>query len=161
MNTYSNSDYAALVLRLSSGVLFLAHGLLKVNVFTIAGTVAFFESLGLPALLAYLTIIAEIGGGIALILGVATRLVSAALIPVLLGATWVHMGNGWVFFNHGGLSIPMYGIIILPKILSHQQHKKRERKRENDPVAIADWPRGNFEWRFCLHLLQHVFMGSF
>lgn len=102
MNTYSNSDYAALVLRVSTGVLFLAHGLLKVNVFTIAGTVAFFESLGLPAILAYLTIIAEIGGGIALILGVATRLVSLALIPVLLGATWVHLGNGWLFSAEGG-----------------------------------------------------------
>lgn len=102
MTPYSNSDYAALALRLSSGVLFLAHGLLKVNVFTIAGTVGYFESLGLPAILAYLTIVAEIGGGIALILGVATRLVSAALIPVLLGATWVHLGNGWVFSNEGG-----------------------------------------------------------
>ena len=113
MNTYSNSDYAALVLRLSSGVLFLAHGLLKVNVFTIAGTVAFFESLGLPALLAYLTIIAEIGGGIALILGVATRLVSAALIPVLLGATWVHMGNGWVFSSEGGgWEFPLFWAVV-------------------------------------------------
>ena len=118
MNTYSNSDYAALVLRLSSGVLFLAHGLLKVNVFTIAGTVAFFESLGLPALLAYLTIIAEIGGGIALILGVATRLVSAALIPVLLGATWVHMGNGWVFSSEGGgWEFPLFWAVVQGSIV--------------------------------------------
>ena len=113
MTPYSNSDYAALTLRVSSGVLFLAHGLLKVNVFTIAGTVAFFESLGLPAILAYLTIIAEIGGGIALILGVATRLVSAALIPVLLGATWVHMGNGWLFSAEGGgWEFPLFWAVV-------------------------------------------------
>uniref|UniRef100_UPI0035655CFB DoxX family protein n=1 Tax=Thalassovita aquimarina TaxID=2785917 RepID=UPI0035655CFB len=77
---YSNADYAATALRVSSGALFLAHGLLKVNVFTIAGTVGYFESLGLPALFAYLTILAELAGGAARILGVATRLVSLALI---------------------------------------------------------------------------------
>ncbi|MGI3187240.1 DoxX family protein [Nioella aestuarii] len=98
----TSADYAATLLRVSSGVLFLAHGLLKVNVFTIAGTVGYFESLGLPAVLAYLTIIAEIGGGLALIAGVAVRVVSLALIPVLLGATWVHSANGWLFSSEGG-----------------------------------------------------------
>lgn len=102
MTTSSSTQYAATLLRVSSGALFLAHGLLKVNVFTIAGTVGYFESLGLPAILAYLTIAAELAGGVALILGVATRAVSLALIPVLLGATWVHAGNGWMFSNQGG-----------------------------------------------------------
>lgn len=102
MTKASSSDYAATLLRVTSGVLFLAHGLLKVNVFTVAGTVGFFESLGLPGFLAYLTIIAEIGGGLALILGVTVRLVSLALVPVLLGATWAHAGNGWMFSSQGG-----------------------------------------------------------
>lgn len=96
------APYAALALRLVTGGLFLAHGLTKLLVFTIPGTVAFFESLGLPAIVAYLTILAEIGGGIALILGVATRLVSLALLPVLLGALWAHSGAGWMFSNAGG-----------------------------------------------------------
>ena len=87
---------------MSSGALFVAHGLMKVYVFTVAGTVGFFESLGLPGFLAYLTILAEVGGGLALILGVATRAVSLALIPVLLGAIWVHAGNGWLFSGEGG-----------------------------------------------------------
>ena len=95
-------DIAAALLRVSSGVLFLAHGLLKVMVFTIPGTVGYFESLGLPGAFAYLTIFAELVGGAALILGVATRVVALALIPVLLGATWVHAGNGWVFSSEGG-----------------------------------------------------------
>ncbi|MDU8912333.1 DoxX family protein [Aestuariicoccus sp. MJ-SS9] len=102
MTTQTNADYAALALRVSSGALFIAHGWLKISVFTVAGTVGYFESLGLPGLFAYLTILAEIGGGLALILGVATRLVSLALIPVLLGATWVHAGNGWLFSAEGG-----------------------------------------------------------
>lgn len=96
------APYAVFALRVSTGVLFLAHGLLKVFVFTIPGTVGFFESLGLPALLAYAVIFGEVFGGLALILGVGTRVVSLALVPVLLGATWVHFGNGWVFANEGG-----------------------------------------------------------
>ena len=97
------APYAALILRVALGVMFLAHSLyLKVFVFTVAGTVGFFESLGLPGAFAYLTILAEIGGGLALILGFQTRLVALALLPVLLGATWVHAGNGWVFSAEGG-----------------------------------------------------------
>lgn len=109
----ANSDYAALALRVSSGALFIAHGLMKVFIFTIPGTVGYFESLGLPGFLAYLTILAEVGGGLALILGLATRAVSLALIPVLLGATWVHSGNGWVFSNaNGGWEFPLFWAIV-------------------------------------------------
>ena len=49
MNNTSLAPYAATLLRISLGVLALAHGLLKILVFTPAGTVGFFESLGLPA----------------------------------------------------------------------------------------------------------------
>ena len=75
---------------------------MKISLFTIPGTVAFFDSMGLPALFAYLTILAEIGGGLLLIAGVAVRLVSLPLIAVLLGATWAHSGNGWSFSGEGG-----------------------------------------------------------
>lgn len=113
MTTHNNSDYAALALRVSSGTLFVAHGWLKLSVFTIAGTVGYFESLGLPGLLAYLTIFAEIVGGIALILGVGTRLVSLALLPLLLGATWVHAGNGWLFSGEGGgWEFPLFWAVV-------------------------------------------------
>lgn len=102
MTDHESAPYVALALRVSTGALFIAHGLTKLLVFTIPGTVGYFESLGLPGIFAYLTIIAELGGGVALILGVATRLVSLALLPVLLGAAWVHAGNGWMFSNEGG-----------------------------------------------------------
>ena len=94
--------YAATLLRISLGTLALAHGLMKVLVFTPAGTVGFFASLGLPAILAYATIGVEIVGGIALIAGVFTRYVSLAMVPILLGATFVHSGAGWLFSNQGG-----------------------------------------------------------
>ena len=102
-------DLAALILRLTLGTMFVAHGLLKVFVFTPAGTAKFFESLGLPAPLAYLTIAAEVLGGVALLVGYRTRLVASALVPILLGATWAHAGNGWLFTaQNGGWEYPAF-----------------------------------------------------
>lgn len=98
-----SAPYAALLLRVSLGVMFLAHSLwLKLMVFTLPGTAQFFGSLGLPPFSAYLVFTAEAVGGALLIAGYQTRWVSLALIPVLLGATWAHAGNGWVFSNQGG-----------------------------------------------------------
>ncbi|MBO6796287.1 DoxX family protein [Maricaulis sp.] len=96
------SQYGVALLRVSLGVLFLAHGLLKVLVFTPAGTVGFFESLGFPGFFAYLVIVGEIGGGLLLIAGAYTRIIALALVPIALGATLVHLGNGWVFSAEGG-----------------------------------------------------------
>jgi putative oxidoreductase len=102
-------DLAALLLRLTLGTMFVAHGLLKYFVFTPAGTVKFFESLGLPGTLAYLTIAAEVLGGIALVAGYHTRVVASALVPVLLGAAWAHAGNGWLFSSpNGGWEYPVF-----------------------------------------------------
>jgi putative oxidoreductase len=102
-------DLAALLLRLTLGTMFVAHGLLKYFVFTPAGTVKFFESLGLPGPLAYLTIAAEVLGGIALLAGYHTRVVTSALMPVLLGAAWAHAGNGWLFSSpNGGWEYPVF-----------------------------------------------------
>lgn len=102
MNDSTMASYAATILRLATGSLFIAHGLMKVFVFTIPGTVGYFESLGLPGALAYLIIFAEIIGGIGLVLGLATRTIALATLPILLGATWVHSGNGWAFSSSGG-----------------------------------------------------------
>ena len=97
------APYAALLLRVSLGVLALAHGSLKIFVFTLAGTAGYFESLGLPAFLAYATIGIEVFGGIALIAGVWTRYVSIAMLPILLGAVvFGHWDSGWLFSNEGG-----------------------------------------------------------
>lgn len=104
------APYAALVLRVTLGVMFIAHSLiLKYFVFTLPGTAQFFESLGLPGALAYVTFWAELLGGLALVAGFATRWVALALIPILLGATGVHLGNGWVFSAaNGGWEYPAF-----------------------------------------------------
>jgi putative oxidoreductase len=97
------APYGALLLRISLGAMFLVHSLyLKLVVFTLPGTVKFFESLGLPAASAHLTVAVEAVGGLMLVLGVKTRYAAAALLPVLLGASWVHWKNGWLFTNAGG-----------------------------------------------------------
>lgn len=102
IETTTNNNYGATITRLALGSVLLAHGLLKVFVFTIPGTVGFFESLGLPAIFAYLTIFGEVIGGGALLLGVYSRLTAMLSIPLLFGATWAHIGNGWLFSNEGG-----------------------------------------------------------
>ncbi|MFT6100043.1 MAG: putative oxidoreductase [Arenicella sp.] len=101
MNT-STSNHGAFLNRIALGSILLAHGALKIFVFTIPGTVGFFESLGLPAMMAYLTIFGEVAGGTALILGVYPRLVALLSLPILAGAAWTHLGNGWLFSNQGG-----------------------------------------------------------
>ncbi|MCT2401644.1 DoxX family protein [Novosphingobium mangrovi (ex Huang et al. 2023)] len=99
----ATAPIGATLLRVSLGSLFLAHLGLKVFVFTPAGTVGFFESIGLPGPLAYITMAAEFAGGVALILGIYARLVALALIPLLLGTIFtVHGANGFFFNNAGG-----------------------------------------------------------
>ena len=110
----ATAPYGAFALRLALGVAALAHGLLKLLVFTPAGTVKFFASLGLPEIAAYAVIAAEVGGGLLLIAGAYVRLVSLAMVPVLLGALWVHAGNGWMFSNpKGGWEFPAFWTVAL------------------------------------------------
>ena len=114
MNRALSTDYGIALLRVSLGVMFIAHSvLLKYFVYTLAGTAQYFESIGLPGVLAYLVFWAEAIGGVLLVLGVQTRVVAAALVPVLLGATWAHAGNGWVFSNaNGGWEYPLYLAVL-------------------------------------------------
>ncbi len=105
----NTAPYAALLLRLSLGAMFISHALLKLVVFTLPGTVQFFETLGYPGFLAYVVFGAELAGGVLLVLGVYTRWVSLALVPILIGAALVHVPNGWVFSApNGGWEYPAF-----------------------------------------------------
>lgn len=113
MSETSRIDVAALLLRAGLGVMFIAHAVLKIVVFTIPGTVQFFQSLGLPGPLAYVTIAAELVGGALLIAGIYPRIVAAALVPILLGAAWAHASNGWVFTApNGGWEYPVFLVLV-------------------------------------------------
>ena len=98
----SPSDIGITLLRVSLGTMWMAHALLKLQVFTLAGTAQYFASVGLPGLLAYPVFIAELVGGIALVLGVWARQVALGLLPIMAVAAAVHVPNGWVHTSPGG-----------------------------------------------------------
>jgi len=102
------------LLRVALGIMFIAHSVvLKYFTFTLAGTAQYFASIGLPAALAYVVFAAEAVGGVLLVLNLYTRWVALGLVPVLLGALWVHAGNGWVFnAPNGGWEYPLFLIVV-------------------------------------------------
>jgi putative oxidoreductase len=102
------------LLRVALGLMFIAHSvLLKYFTFTLAGTAQYFDSIGLPGPLAYVVFALEAIGGVLLVLNIATRWVALALVPVLIGAMWVHLGNGWVFSApNGGWEYPLFLLVI-------------------------------------------------
>ncbi len=105
---------ATTLLRVSLGIMFLAHSLvLKLLIFGLPATAAYFGSVGLPGWLAYLTFAVEVIGGLMLVLGVQARLAAAALAPFMLGALSVHLPNGWVFTApNGGWEYPAYLVVL-------------------------------------------------
>ncbi|MBL6077778.1 DoxX family protein [Belnapia sp. T18] len=113
--TSATTPYAAALLRIAQGVMFLAHGaVLKLGTFGLAGTMGYFASIGYPAALGAVVIAAEILGGLALIAGFATRWVSLALVPLMLGAMLQHTGNGWLFnVPGGGWEYPAFWTVTL------------------------------------------------
>ena len=114
MDQTNEAAHAALILRLSLGGMLIAHGLLKVLVYTLPGTAQFFASVGFPAWLAYVVVAMELAGGALLLAGVATRWAALALVPVMLGAASVHWANGWVFSNpHGGWEYPVLLAVLM------------------------------------------------
>jgi putative oxidoreductase len=115
MPTETLAVYGVTLLRVSLGVMYLAHSVvLKFFTFGLAGTAGYFESIGLPGWLAYATFAAEAVGGVMLVLGIYSRWVALALIPALLGAIiWAHGANGWVFTApNGGWEYPLYLIVL-------------------------------------------------
>jgi len=107
------APYAAFVLRATLGIMFIAHGLLKFLVFTLPGTAQFFASVGFPGWTAYPVAIAEVVAGVLLVAGIYSRYVATVMIPVLAGAAWVHLGNGWVFSSaNGGWEYPVFLIVV-------------------------------------------------
>lgn len=104
-----NKDLASFITRLALGIMFLAHGLLKVFVFTLPGTAQFFETVGFPGWMAYIVTPAEILAGIALIAGFYSRWVALASLPILIGAAVPRLANGWLFSApNGGWEYPVF-----------------------------------------------------
>jgi putative oxidoreductase len=115
MNDTRLAPYATLLLRLSLGILFLAHGFyMKILGFGFAGTMGYFGSIGYPPVFGVVVPLAETLAGIALILGLWVPLVSLLTLPILAGAALQHSGNGWVFSNSGGgWEFPVFWIVLM------------------------------------------------
>lgn len=96
------SSHGIALLRISLGTMWVAHALLKWLVFTLPGTAQYFESVGIPGLLAYPVFCVELLGGIALLSGFFARQVALLLVPVMAVAAWVHGPNGWTHTSTGG-----------------------------------------------------------
>lgn len=99
----NTAPYAAFLLRVTLGVLFLAHVAIKIFVLTPSGFVGYFASLGLPAVLAWAVMALEVVGGLALVFGVYATWFAIPLGFEILGTiVLVHGKNGWLFMNKGG-----------------------------------------------------------
>jgi putative oxidoreductase len=104
-----SGPYGLFVLRASLGIMWIAHALLKVFVFGIAGFAGFLGQLGHPTFLAGPVIAAELIGGVLILLGIYGRQVSVLLIPVMAVAMLVHVPNGWLFSApNGGWEYPAF-----------------------------------------------------
>lgn len=135
---------SSLILRTSLGILFIAHGLLKVCVFTIPGTVAFFASLGYPPLIAYLTMTAELVCGSFILIGFYSRIAAIFTIPVLIGATMTHFPNGWFFTSqNGGYEFPLFWLVVLFSFISLGNRSSAIRLSILDKIA-SKLPFGKF-----------------
>lgn len=142
-------DYAITLLRIALGVVFIAHSLyLKVFIFTLPGTASFFETLGLPGWFAYLVCLVETVGGALLVIGAWTRQAAVALLPIALGATWAHAGNGWMFaYSNGGWEYPAYLAVLCAAqailgegayaILPARQHIEADSSLTNAPADLS------------------------
>ncbi|MGK3955155.1 DoxX family protein [Arthrobacter sp. R4] len=107
MNTTSLNTTAVTILRVIIGFIFAAHGWQKFNEWTIAGTQASFAKMGVPAaeIAAPAVAVLELGGGIALILGVLTRVVALLLALDMLGALFLVHASAGVFAATGGYEL--------------------------------------------------------
>jgi len=98
------APYGLLLLRVSMGILFILHGVyLKVFVFGMAGVGKLFTTLGLPGWFAWVVMLYETIGGLALIFGIYTRWVALFLGVHLLFAAYLgSAANGWLYSSKGG-----------------------------------------------------------
>ncbi|MGY2744553.1 DoxX family protein [Arthrobacter sp. UYCu723] len=107
MNQPALTTSARTILRIVTGFLFAAHGWQKFNEFTIAGTQAAFTQMGVPAaeLAAPVVATLELAGGVALILGVLTRIFAVLLAADVLGALFLVHAPAGIFAANGGYEL--------------------------------------------------------
>jgi len=104
------------ILRVITGVVFTAHGAQKLFSWGPAAVAAGFESTGIPlaGIVGPLVGIGEFFGGMALVLGLLTRPVAAALSLIMLGAIWyAHLPAGFFLPNGYEFVLTLFGSAAL------------------------------------------------
>jgi putative oxidoreductase len=126
----NKQDFGGLILRITLGIIFLVHGIVKFQngIDNIAG---WFSGIGLPGFMAYGVALLEVIGGIALILGIGTRLVSVLFALLMVGAiVKVKLAAG--FLGNGEMTGWEFDLALLAMsiylILSEQQ-----------PLSVDRW----------------------
>ena len=107
-STDTRLDVALAALRIAIGGIFAAHGAQKLFVYGIDGVTGAFGGMGIPmpGIVGPLTGGVELAAGIALVLGVMTRLAGAGLAVIMLGAIgFVHISAG--FWAPNGVEFPL------------------------------------------------------
>lgn len=111
----SSHQIGGFILRILLGITFFVHGVVKFKD-GIGNIAAWFDSIGIPDYMAYVVALIELIGGIALLLGIGTRIVSALFIIVLLVATFkVKLAAGFLGNDQMAgyeLDLSMIGIAI-------------------------------------------------
>ncbi|MFQ5810555.1 MAG: DoxX family protein [Armatimonadota bacterium] len=109
----------SLLARIALGVVFVAHGSQKLfgafGGHGPSGTIAFMhDSLGIPAFLAVLAMVTEFFGGLAVLVGLFTRLAALGITCVMAVAVFkVHLSSGF-FSQAGGFEYPFaLGLLAL------------------------------------------------
>jgi len=107
--TTALAAYGFLILRVVVGIVFAMHGWQKLTVMGFGGVGGFFGMLGIPfpELAAIAVTLVELVGGIALILGIGTRIAGALLAAdMLVAMLLVHWANGF-FMDTNGIALTL------------------------------------------------------
>nr|WP_263326651.1 DoxX family protein [Neobacillus sp. Marseille-Q6967] len=135
-------EIGTLILRVMLGVIFFVHGLVKFQG-GIENTVGWFASIGLPGFLAYAVALLEMVGGIALIIGLGSRLFSGLFVILMLGATVkVKLAGGLLGNGQGAgyeldLALMAMALVIAitdSKLFAVDQILFKNQKRETQSV---------------------------
>lgn len=105
-------DLALLLLRIVLGIAFIVHGWSKVS--GIEGTITMFATMGVGTLMTYVAAYTEFLGGVAILLGILTRVFGGMLAIFMIVAIYlVHLGKGYGMMN-GGYE---YQLLLLVSVL--------------------------------------------